>query len=506
MASIDINLNIKGGLSQVTGGGPSAMLPNKNFGKELTIAEQAMKNIVNEQRSLLVKQKESELKKQFGIKDKNSGLGGMMQGIVGPLMKALGPIALIAVLVKSSKSLQKMVEGLGKLLMLLLKPIGDVLATFLKPIYLFFRPLAKAFNAYFRLYQQQANAAIRAGMTFQKAGMTGKASDSFNTAFLIVMKPFFNLLLLGFEGLAELVNNIFFGAIEWLIRSLGDAFRAVGWDSAAEALYDAADAVDELREKVNTNLKEAFKSFIEETDRALFDHVTELTAASENIKTLLVASMVLSEEDRKKVMDSFKVMDAQTLDDIIAKKPYIDALTDKIKEAGDNANGAALNIGNLAAALGLISGIGHREPTGEQSAQLALNMGALAELSTNANPTNEELAKATQNFLDIKNIVKEVNDVSFSKLIDKSLGTKLALDTQKVAADLLNTSLGTSAIKTDGATRSIESYNSSIDLITQNILKKADQINNASINRSSGGMYFANLTLPSGSIGSLAGR
>jgi len=345
LAGINVNLIVKGGnLSALTGGGANAMMPKNNIGKELTIAEQAMKNIVSEQRNLLIKQKESELKKQFGIKDTNSGLGGVMGRLGGMLSKALGPLALIAALVKSSKSLLKMLEGIMKVLLMFLKPIGDILATFLRPIYMLFRPIAKAFNAYFRLYQKEANAAIKAGMTFQEAGMTSMAADAFMSAFTVILKPFFNLMILGFGELAKMIGDVMFIPIQLWIYGFASLLDALGFEDTANAFRMS---VQTMKQSMHDLIDNGIQWYINKTDEVLFAHISDLTNAADGIKSILNILPDKTEEEKKLIMDMFKELDTKGADTLSTMKTDLNDFAKSMSKIKDPAKSAASSIDTL---------------------------------------------------------------------------------------------------------------------------------------------------------------
>lgn len=133
-----------------------------------------------------------------GISSLLSGGGGLGDGAMAPMIKLVGIVggiaAGIAILVSSSKMLQGVLKGIGRILMLILKPIGDILGIALLPIFYLLKPIAMFFNTMMKPFLIKATLAMRSGATLMKAGEPELAQTAFMTGFGYLIEPLLSAL------------------------------------------------------------------------------------------------------------------------------------------------------------------------------------------------------------------------------------------------------------------------------------------------------------------------
>lgn len=211
----------------------------------------------------------------------NSFVSGMQNNAAGPkggmgMLRGLGnldklvPIAAgIGLIVASSKALQKVLEGIGKMLMMLLRPIGDMLAALFMPLMMLIKPLAVFINALFRPYIQEARKNFRTAMKFYGMGMKEKGNEAMFTGLQLMAAPLIKLLVIAIgEGLKAAIDVITlpFEIFLDLFKGFGEALQNSGIPGLTDmgnVIVDFTSNVKKGVEEVKTQAKDLIDSGIE---------------------------------------------------------------------------------------------------------------------------------------------------------------------------------------------------------------------------------------------------
>lgn len=147
--------------------------------------------------------------KAGGILTMIKGMAGSLGAIATSVAGLLGIGAGVVALVMASKTLQKVIERIGKLVLLILRPIGDILGILLMPLMQVLKPLGLFINALFRPFLKEARRAFRIGTKFFSIGMPQKGMEAMFTGLQLLATPLVKLLVIALgEGLKLSIDVI----------------------------------------------------------------------------------------------------------------------------------------------------------------------------------------------------------------------------------------------------------------------------------------------------------
>ena len=219
-----------------------------------------------------------------------------MSGAMMPMLKALGPIALLGTIVSSSKAMMASLKQVFRVLQLILKPVGDILSVGLMPIIQILKPIGKLFNSLMRPYLMKAREAMKVGGKFMKEGEYGEATKAYMLGFSYMIKPFFDLMTKSMGEIAKAPLRLMdlFGqglvALGEKIPVVGDAFKVMG------------NTLSGASEDMMTKVDNTANAIIKFTDDALD------TKLGEMLGTLMVKTGTATTD----VIDKFNTMGINT--------------------------------------------------------------------------------------------------------------------------------------------------------------------------------------------------
>ncbi len=287
------------------------------------------------------------------------GGGGILGSLSGALGKGMAAGAGFGVLMASSKSLQRTVERMLKLIMMVLRPIGDMLSIILQPLMMLIKPLAIFINGLFRPYLIEARKAFRTGTGFMQLGMPGKAADAFFTGIQLMMAPIIKLLVISLGESLKMQVDILLAPIGFFI----DAIQGLGnvilstipfSDSAREAwnnfMGSLRGGVNALKFSVKEGIDVGIGMILDGIDAwgdGLIEHANDLKAMYEVSKEVH-AGLVDNNASSKTIAESMNALD------MASKENFRDVLEDIIDKTGLWANETTGFPGVVTGALDLI--------------------------------------------------------------------------------------------------------------------------------------------------------
>ena len=204
------------------------------------------------------------------------------------------------------RSLQKVLEGIGKMLMMLLRPIGDMLAALFMPLMMLIKPLGIFINALFRPYIQEARKNFMAAANFYKLGMAEKGTEAMFVGLEQLATPLIKLLVIAIGKGLELSIDIIFKPFEVLLeafQNLGVAIlKAVGLGDAAVAfeneMIKIRNGVTGFKDDLKAGIQTGIDIVLLEIDKWNFK-LTEQGKALQEYSTIASDIITKMKEDQK---------------------------------------------------------------------------------------------------------------------------------------------------------------------------------------------------------------
>jgi len=198
--------------------------------------------------------------------------GGMMTSLLTSIspMIVVGIgllVSIAAVIIGSSKMLQRTLGNIMKYIMMFIRPIGDMIAVLFYPLMMVLRPLALLINTMLRPYLQTARQWYRTGLQQQsmakRAERLGSSDEDVKALNDMAAASFgegTKDLGLGFSSfMSEIIGNISF-LITDIVAGLIALIPGVG-DAAKNAAIDIKKGISEWKEEIqNTNLLSLYNS------------------------------------------------------------------------------------------------------------------------------------------------------------------------------------------------------------------------------------------------------
>lgn len=199
----------------------------------------------------------------------------LLGSISGAVMGILGIAGGFALLVSSSKSLQKIIEKIGKMIMLVLRPIGDMLAILFMPLMMLIKPLAVFMNALFRPFLTESRKAFSVGMKFFSMGMKEKGTEAMFAGIQLMAMPIIKLLVIAIGQGMKTTIDLFFLPFEFLlniIKGIGGYLSATGLPVLSQ-LGDALVSIGDTGLSSITYLKDMAKGLIDDGVKLVVDYI-----------------------------------------------------------------------------------------------------------------------------------------------------------------------------------------------------------------------------------------
>ncbi len=244
---------------------------------------------------------------QSGLNKVGSGITGVIRSIMvlaKPLFTLLGIATGIAGLVMSSKSLQMMLDRIGKILLMFLRPIADMLSILLMPLLMFLKPMAMFINALMKPYIQEARNAMRVSAQLRKAGDVEGANEALGKGALILGTGLMKMLVVVggevtkflvdiFANQQKLIVDVFAGLGTIILSALGASSQSIdNWNSYMGEFKNQIDAgTNVLKAMVDVGVEQAskgldgFKDQLVEDIGKLKDRLDPLNTSTENVSS-----------------------------------------------------------------------------------------------------------------------------------------------------------------------------------------------------------------------------
>lgn len=209
-----------------------------------------------------------------------AAMGGAAGGALGAVVTLLP--AFLALVVASSKMLQKTLGNILKYLLMFLRPIGDMLAVLFYPLMMILRPIALMVNTIIRPFLMEARKSFRLALQLGKQAKTAKglgmteSADALEAASADMWSTALATLGMGF---AKLVVNVSGELIKVLAGTIIDVFTlqfgllAGVIDAVTGGIFGLQDKLKSLtngaKDFINSNVDKAVESFNNYADEFL---------------------------------------------------------------------------------------------------------------------------------------------------------------------------------------------------------------------------------------------
>lgn len=297
------------------------------------------------------------------FKGGNSGLLKSLGGISKSALGLLGIATGIAGLVMSSKSLQMMLDRIGKILLMFLRPIADMLSILLMPLLMFLKPMAMFINGIMRPYIQEARQAFRVSAQLRRAGDDTGANEAMVAGGMIMGTGLMAMTVASLGEIGKLLVDLSVGMQQTIVNIIGSlgtvilsAFGAsentiLAWQDAIKSTNAVIEANgDVLKALIDVGVEAALKGLSDFKD-SLVLRVKELGMKADELAAKTEPAMTatdnynLSLEKLNATLEDSKVKWGQlgvSITDDIFK-----AFSDGVAQASKDADVFAEKLKNL---------------------------------------------------------------------------------------------------------------------------------------------------------------
>lgn len=215
-----------------------------------------------------------------GLAGKGAAAGGALGGALGMVVTLLP--AFLALVVASSRMLQRTLGNIMKYLLMFLRPIGDMLAVIMYPLMMILRPLALMVNTIIRPFLMEARKSMRLSLQLSKQAKTARGLGMLDTATeldaaskdmmatgLATLGMGFSKVIVNISGeLSKIIGGIFIDVVAFQMGNIATIIDALT-GNIFNLKDTVASAATGAKSFVESNIDTAIKNFNEYADNFL---------------------------------------------------------------------------------------------------------------------------------------------------------------------------------------------------------------------------------------------